>query len=218
MLGTKYGEPVDNRRVSRYQKPMWRKLLLIAFAPFGLIFQAHACSCGPCPEFSVSEFLNGNQAFFGVPLESRFEEGDSQSIGDTVMTRIRVLEAYGQMEKGSEITVYSAVPDGASCGIDLNVGVLEFIVVNNHANFMSSCICSPPTLALIKYLKDGEDVKVPPLIDCVDEDNNDDAYEIKSKKTCEVWKNFMKQPYATDGEKSRVLRAWRDSRKPKVGN
>ncbi len=169
---------------------------------------AFACSCGCRFDFHVSDYVNGAKIFWGVPIESRYKVSKHPDgwRDEVVTTRVQVLEGYERILKDTEITVYSSPDDGASCGIQLNMGVPQLIIAGSN-NGIGSCTCAPPEAYLLDYLIEGKDRYLPDLNDCWDSDN--EARRFKPTEKCKVWADAP-EPFSGLGpEERRIYKIFR---------
>ena len=156
---------------------MW-KLLFASLAAVHFAPIAQACSCICSYEHSVSTFAAEHTVFWGVPTKSVL------SSEHLVTSTVEVIEGYGQHNPGDVVSIASRPEDGGTCGIQLRVGVLQLIVASKAGDSLtvSTCQCTPPLAYLIRYLKTGEDVFLPNLENCRDEESGG----FKSSDNCRV--------------------------------
>ena len=141
------------------------RFLLAGIATLTLAPFAHACSCICTYEHTISEYLDDHSVFWGTPKQSVL------SSERLVSTSVDVLEGYSRLNSGETVLVLSSPDDGASCGLQLKVGVLQLIVAHkwDEKLTVSNCPCTPPLSYLIGYLKGGDDTFLPNLQNCRDD-------------------------------------------------
>lgn len=187
---------------------MWKALIIGSLATLASASSALACSCSCQFDMHVSDYVRGAQIFWGIPIESRYEQTIAPNGRPVhkVISRVKVIEGYNRLQNGAEITLNSSPDDGASCGVQLNTGVTQFIVAGSN-NGLSSCACPPPAGYLLDYLKDGKDRYLPDLNDCWDNKNENQRY--KQTKKCKVWADAPDDYSAEHSERMNMYRRMR---------
>jgi len=159
---------------------------------------AWACSCGSWEGGLVSKFVGDYKSFWGVPVESKLKARSSDRPGLIVSYKVEVLEDYNRILK-KEIEVTSSIADGGSCGVQLTIGVTQFLSAYEYEDGklgLSSCTPYLPYKALKNYLEKGEDVFVPSESVCFDEKGNIDTENLD----CVVWTDASFSPWHRQGE------------------
>jgi len=142
-----------------------------------------------------------------------------------VTYELDILEGYEQLQQ-TNIEVRSSVVDGGSCGINLTLGLPQFIKayeydIGNYA--ISSCTPDIPYDALQLYLETGQDSFIPESGTCFSwpSDSTFSYTPIFNKdlKECEVWKDADHiNGYIGAKDQRKYSKIWRDkvdSTKPK---
>ena len=127
-----------------------------------------ACSCLCEYGENVSETLKNYDVFWGIPISADWK--NQSSFSSSVTTKVSVLEDFNQ-GLGDTVSVHSAPQDGASCGLQLNLGDVQLITAYKHDDGTRSvgiCNCIPPTLPLFEYLETGKDTYIPNPANCQD--------------------------------------------------
>ncbi|NNC38097.1 MAG: hypothetical protein HKO02_11615 [Hyphomonadaceae bacterium] len=148
--------------------------------------------------------------FWAIPIESKWEgyksDGEREYSGP-VVTKVEVIDGYGRLHSHSELTVRSAPEDGASCGVQLQLGTPQLLTTAGQNNVISTCNCSPPIRALLDYLNNGKDVFIPKLDDCWISEG-----DIRSTDRCKVWKNWQDENSLLRKERKRIYDILRSRR------
>lgn len=167
--------------------------LFILTLTFGLGVKASACSCAPWSGY-VSEFSENYISVWAVPTKANVNIGKIGTPAGGVTYKLEVLEGFGRVNQTS-INVSSNVADGGSCGLDLTMGLPQFIsaIEYDTENYALS-MCTPlvPYDALKHYLQTGEDSFIPEWLECHSwpKDQSDETPIFnKQLKMCAVWKD-----------------------------
>ena len=166
------------------------------FFAFSFVFitraQAWACSCPPW-EGHISEFTKNYVSVWAVPTNAAINKEDLEKPIGGVTYTLDILEGYDRVTQPN-INVRSSVVDGGSCGIELTLGIPQFISAYDYGDeFYAVSSCTPliPYDAVIDYLENGEDSFIPAWSDCHSwrEDKfGHTATFNKELKDCAVWK------------------------------
>lgn len=157
-----------------------------------------ACSCGSWEGGLVSEFVGDYKSFWGVPVESKLKPRSSNRPGLIVSYKIEVLEDYNRILQ-KEIEVTSSIADGGSCGVQLTIGVPQFLSAYEYEDGklgLSSCTPYLPYKAIKNYLEKGEDVFIPNESVCFDKKGNVDV----ENPDCVVWEDASFSSWERQGE------------------
>ena len=174
--------------------------------------QAWACSCAPWEGGLVSEFVGDYTSFWGVPIQSELKPRGTDRPGLVVSYQIEVLESYDRITAPTT-EIISSIEDGGSCGIQLTMGVPQFLSAYKGQNgtfSVGSCTPELPYRAIKDYLENGVDAVVPPLHDCLDEQNN-----VKFDNTdCKIWEGGSIYEWQRRGDEDwlEYLVSWRNAK------
>lgn len=176
-------------KASRTMKKFLLSLILMLIPS-----SAWACSCVPWEGGYVSEFVQNYTSIWGVPIHAKLSIKEKGSWGEQVAYEILVLDDFNR-GLGETMTIMSSPADGGSCGIQLKLGVPQFLSahkydVSRHA--VGSCTPDLPYESLITFLKTGENAFIPARSDCTiwrKELGLDYKipYPDTSKPECSVW-------------------------------
>lgn len=160
----------------------------------------------------MSEFVSKYTSFWGVPVQSKVKARSTDRPGLIVSYEIEVLEGYDRIL--NQVTeVKSSIDDGGSCGIQLTMGVPQFLsAYKGRYDELSISSCTPniPYNAIKNYLEKGVDANVPADYECFDEQN-----KIKLENTdCTVWEGAALDPWSRRGQEDWLdyLVSWRDNK------
>ena len=154
--------------------------------------QAWACDCAPWSGY-VSEFAKSYVSVWAVPTEAKVNIEHVGKPSGGVTYNLEVLEGFDRIIQ-SKISVYSNVADGGSCGVQLTLGVPQFINVYKYdieKYGISDCTPTLPYNALKNYLETGKDSFIPEWLTCHSWSENSSNYTPifnKSLDECAVWK------------------------------
>ena len=165
-----------------------RIFLSFVFALIGSA-QASACSCAPWEGGNVSDLYAGKTyiSVWVVPTNGTVKEQDSEWDRFFVSYDLKVMESFNQIS-AKQITAISSIQDGASCGLQLDLGNPHFLTLarTTDGNYLIST-CNPelPYQEVKAFLKTGKDSYIPGIYEC--RKKND---EIRTDKGCHVWKDM----------------------------
>lgn len=163
---------------------------LQVFIAIGLVLltsaQAWACSCLLWEGGNVSDLYadKANVSLWVLPQKAVLKEQGLEWDEFYVSYELRVLESFGQITD-KQITAISSVEDGASCGIQLDLGNPHFLTMTQQENGdygISACHPELPYSLVRAYLEKGVDSYIPGIHEC-----RDDNDEIKKTEACSVW-------------------------------
>jgi len=179
--------------ISRKSKFMIIRIFLsFVFALIGSA-QAWACDCAPWSGY-VSEFAKSYVSVWAVPTEAtvNIEHLDKPSGGVTY--NLHVLEGFERIVKSEIIVKASVANGGGNCGVQLTLGLPQFISADKYGieNYgISSCTPNLPYKALKLYLETGEDTYIPEWREChIWPENGSNFTRVLNKdlEECAVWK------------------------------
>ena len=151
--------------------------------------QAWACSCHLWEGGNVSD-LYADKNFVSVwvvPTKGSVKEQGSEWDRYVVSYELKVMESFNQILP-KQITALSSVEDGASCGIQLDLGNPHFLALSRMTDgTYGISMCSPelPYQEVRAFLKTGKDSYIPGIQIC--RKKND---EIRTDMGCHVWKDM----------------------------
>jgi len=151
--------------------------------------QASACSCAPWEGGNVSDLYAGKTyiSVWVIPTNGTVKEQDSEWDRFFVSYDLKVMESFNQTS-AKQITAISSIQDGASCGLQLDLGNPHFLTLarTTDGNYLIST-CNPelPYQEVKAFLKTGKDSYIPGIYEC--RKKND---EIRTDKGCHVWKDM----------------------------
>ncbi len=154
--------------------------------------QAWACSCAPWEGY-VSDFSKNHVSVWAVPTNGTVNvEKAGHPIGSVTYT-LEILEGYDRVTQ-TNIIAHSSIVNGGSCGIELTLGMPQFISVYDYGDEfygLSSCTPKPPYDAVNRYLKTGQDSFIPNWSKChswPENEYNTPRFNIEIED-CAVWKD-----------------------------
>lgn len=187
------------------------------FLTISLLFcpvQSWACSCSPWAGGYASEFSQSYDSFWVTPIEGRLELRDSNRPGLIVKYSLEVLEGFDQL-LDTRVSAVSNIADGASCGIELTLGLPQFISaykLENESYGLSSCTPFLPYETLKLYLSSGEDTYIPAWSECYSwpKDNNLGPVFNDFREDCNVWVNtdYLEPNYYGSEDLSKYRKIW----------
>lgn len=188
-----------------------RNFLLALFLTL-IATPALACSCSPWSGGLVSEFVGDYKSFWGVPVQSEVKAFSTDRPRLVVSYKVEVLEDFNRISQ-SKIEITSSIADGGSCGVQLTMGVPQFLSAYEYEKGeMSISSCTPyiPYKALKDYLETGNDVNIPSESICFD-----NKAEIKLENPdCIVWKDEAFSNWERQGQEDWLdyMRQWRSEK------
>ena len=199
---------MDSGTKIRLYDLMLLRFILPFFFALSLGGQALACSCGPWSGY-VSEFTESYVSVWAVPTKATVNIQHVGKPSGGVTYNLDILEGFERIIK-SEISVDSNVADGGSCGVQLTLGLPQFISaykydIDNYG--ISSCTPNLPYDALKLYLETGEDTYIPEWSECYSWPENGSNFSPvlnKNLEECTVWKeadHINSFPGSKDGGK-----------------
>ncbi len=163
----------------------FRLLLGLTFT-LGWCAKASACSCYLWEGGNVSDLYTdkANVSLWVLPTKGVMKEREADWEKFYISYELRVLESFGQIQD-KRISAISSIQDGASCGVQLDLGNPHFLTMSrasDGAYGISSCHPQLPYNLVKTYLETGVDAYVPGIHEC-----RDDNDEIKKIEACSVW-------------------------------
>lgn len=169
-------------------------ILRFAIGGFLALFlgaNSFACSCG---EWSghVSDFTKDYISIWAVPTKASAIIDEIENRGGDVIYSLEILNGFDRILQ-TDLEVKSSVADGASCGIQLTVGLPQFINAYKYDTdkyAVSSCTPSLPYHALKAYLETGEDIYIPKWSECHSwpkASRNSGPVFNEDREDCAVW-------------------------------
>ena len=160
----------------------------------------------------MSEFVSKYTSFWGVPVQSELRPRGTDRPQLIVSYQVEILESYDRIATET-IEVTSSIEDGASCGIQLTIGVPQFLSAYKGLNGrlgVGSCTPNIPYKAIKNYLENGIDANVPADYECLNEDNK----VILENTDCAVWEGINFEPWIRQGQEDWLdyFVAWRDNK------
>ena len=126
------------------------RLLVIGVLALALAGDALACSCAPVD--LARDLPKADGAFIGTVLERRTR-------GASAITLFRVEQVYkGDIDNRVEV---EAERDGASCGLELEVGERVGLLLEKASGVWRSSLCSQVDPSAFLALTDVEDNQLP---------------------------------------------------------
>ena len=202
-----------------YITTMLSRFLLALALTIGFSAKASACSCSGWEGGYISEFLSNYYSFWAVPVSANLKRVEVQNdwFRSQVIYNVVVLEDFGQLSSKRAKVITSPV-DGASCGVQFDVGTPQFISVyhrREEAMMASSCTPELPYSALKLYLQTGEDTYIPSGHLCHEAIKLGHDIEGADLEACKVWKDYFSSPWQRQGDADYLtyIKLWRDKQK-----
>ncbi len=176
---------------------VFQTLAVVIFTLLMTSTHAFACSCASWEGGKVSDFAKDYTSFWGVPIKSEVHPNAGNWPGRGVDYKIKIIDAFNFVTK-PEITVSSSIPHGGTCGVELTMGVAQFISAFSYGGedmYIGECTPKIPYAQLKHYLKTGEDSYIPALDDCINENSPE----------CTVWDDYLADPWKRQGQEDTRL-------------
>ena len=178
--------------------------------------KAWACSCAPWQGGLVSEFVGTYASFWGVPIQSELKPLSTDRPDLIVSYKVEILEGFGRITK-TNVEVRSSIEDGGSCGIQLTMGIPQFLSAYEGKNdqfWIGSCTPHLPYKAIKEYLESDIDAHVPDTNECFDEE----LKLITENSDCAVWEGVSFDSWVRHGQEDWIgyLRQWRERTKNSI--
>jgi len=182
-----------------------RSLLVLVFF-FGLSSRTYACSCAPWSGH-VSDFTESYVSVWAVPTEGSVVSERVGRPSDGVNYTVEVLEGFNRIIQ-SKINLQSSVADGGSCGVQLTLGLPQFISAykyNSGRYRISTCTPDLPYAAVKLYLETGQDTFIPEWGTCYSWAEDSTVYTPpifnEEREECSVWKGVYYNSPKSDPER-----------------